>query len=567
MKFEYRYHGHSEVSQDAAGASTMRFAPDTLRPPTHFVADVRQPLAFREAMAALHQVVVADLRFKPKDRSVYFAWLQNQQAELLAQFMARAEQLKAQIAPVQEELQALRKRKSAVMGPFFSARQQYFSWLYQANKEAWFVLDPVITVHPDRVLFEAFSQDESSYGLLSCEHGVFNAASDIAFGTTNVDYSDSLHAALQQVRDYRPLRLNIDPSGFGVSTGQLDGDWHEPKIDVPESWVRGFLQVSSAMTLPAVRLHLHPMDIHNIVLRLVRRRERVGPRSLRFILKPGEGVQIAFDPWGDVLQCPRSRHDALEAREIRIWGRRRLQQLERLIPLASGFTVHLLGSGMPSFWQAHLPGMQFTLGLSGWSANDWSRQGNFSLLQPRQTLDAQTHTRVFAALAERWVASTAVLCQATGLDSSTVTAALGLYVQAGRVLFDLGEAQSPLWRLRELTREPLPLDQLRYASVQEGQAVELVQARALSKVNTTQDGQYRVLTAVCKASISGSKTLALRLVLDNDQRIVDGRCECDYFFRNKLMRGPCEHLLGLRMAADLQATPIVAQQTEDGAHV
>lgn len=566
MKFEYRYQGRSAVSQDAAGVSTMRLAPDTLRAPTHFVADVRQPLAFREAMAALHQVVVADLRFKPKDSSVYFAWLQNQQAELLAQYMARAEQLKAQIQPVQEELESIRKRKSAVLGPFFSARQQYFNWLYQANKEAWFVLDPVITVHPDRVLFEAFSQDESSYGLLSCEHGIFDAASDMAFGTTNVDYSDSLHAALQQVRDYRPLRLNIDPSGFGVSTGHQEGDWHEPKIDVPESWVRGFLQVSSAMTLPAVRVQLHPMDVHNILLRLARRRERVGPRSLRFILNPGQGVQIAFDPWGDVLQCPRSRHDAVEAREIRVWGRRRLQQLERLIPLVSGFTVHLLGSGMPSFWQAHLPGMQFTLGLSGWSANDWSRQGNFSLLQPRQTLAAETHTRVFAALGERWVASTDALCQATGLDRSTVTAALGLYVQAGRVLFDLGDTQPPLWRLRELTREPLPLDQLRYASPQEEQAVEMVQARALSKLNTTQDGAYRVLTGICQPPRTNRK-LSLRLVLDGDQRIVDGRCECDFFFCNKLMRGPCEHLLGLRMAADLQAMPIVADRIEDGAHV
>src|SRR5262245_26010286 len=28
------------------------------------------------------------------------------------------------------------------------------------------ILDPVITVHPDRIVFEAFSQDQSAYGAL-----------------------------------------------------------------------------------------------------------------------------------------------------------------------------------------------------------------------------------------------------------------------------------------------------------------------------------------------------------------------------------------------------------------
>ena len=65
--------------------------------------------------------------------------------------------------------------------------------------------------------------------------------------------------------------------------------------------------------------------------------------------------------------------EAKEAQEIRVWGRRRLHVLERLIPIAKKFTVYLLGNGMPSFYVADLGPMSFTLGLSGWTANDWSR--------------------------------------------------------------------------------------------------------------------------------------------------------------------------------------------------
>lgn len=38
------------------------------------------------------------------------------------------------------------------------------------------------------------------------------------------------------------------------------------------------------------------------------------------------------------------------------------------------------------------------------------------------------------------------------------------------------------------------------------------------------------------------------LVTDRDERIVEATCSCSFFVRNKLMKGPCEHLLALRRA-------------------
>lgn len=541
MRFQYRYYGETQVASSAS-MTEMRFAPDTLRAPTHFVAELNKRIPFREAISALHDVVVADARYQPKDKSAYKTWLEQNEETMLAEFTATAQDLRAQVEPLAKELKALRSEKNALLRPFYGARQKYSDHIYQTNREWWYLIDPVITVHPDRVFFECFSQDESSYACLSCSHEVFDRVGDFACGTTNIDYSESLYGEFQKIRDYKTTRLEIDPGGFQVQTAD-DPNFIEEKIDVPDTWVRGFLQVSSAMTMPSRRLDLHPMDIHNFCQQLRRKKERVGPRSIRFLLTPGEPIHAVFEPWNDTIVCRRSLYAGSVAEEIRVWGRRRLLMLERLLPVAHSFTVYLMGTGMPSFWIANLPDMQLTLGLSGWIANDWSRAGQFDLLAPRAEVDADSKARVFAALGQRWFASTAQLSADTGLSTLTVDSALGLYTQAGRVVYDLTQK---VYRLRELSREPLPLASLRFASPREEQASLLLAAKAYTKERSEalHDGGLRLVGRVQ----DGNHQHDVMLQLDADGRIVDGACQCNHYSQNRLRLGPCAHMLVLRLA-------------------
>jgi hypothetical protein len=541
MRFDYRYYGSTTVD-NSPSSTDLRFAPDVLRPPTHFVADINKRLPFREAMSALHDVVVADQRYQPPDKTAYKQWLAENEERMLVDYMARAADLRARREPLVEELKDVRARKGAVLKPFYAAQRKYFDYLYQHNRELWFALDPVITVHPDRIFFECFSRDESSYAALSCSHEVFDRIGEFACGTTNIDYSEALYGEFQKIRDYKSTRLAIDPGGFQVRTAD-DPAFVEQKIDVPETWVRGFLQVSSAMNLPARTFELHPMDLHNFCLLLRRRKERTGPRSLRFVLRPGEPVRVLFEPWNVEIVCRRSIYSGNVAEEIRIWGRRRLMVLERLIPVAHSVTVHLMGSGMPSFWIANLPDMQFTLGLSGWTANDWSQAANFDLLAPRGDVDHDSKARVFAALARRWLATADQLAADTGLARFVVERALALYTQAGRVIYDLAQR---VYRLRELTREPLPLDELRFASTLESEAWTLfaLHAITLQRCEAQADGGVR-LTGVAR---SGERKYDVALRLDADLRIADGNCQCKHFGQHRLRQGPCAHMLALRLA-------------------
>ncbi|MFC1849035.1 SWIM zinc finger family protein [candidate division CSSED10-310 bacterium] len=541
MLFNYRYHGQSVV--EASPESTaMTFAPDTLRQPTYFSGQIARSIPFREAISALHDVVVSDLRYQAPDKSAYKEWAAQQELVELTELVQGKDKLQKQFDALHKEITALRSSRAAMMAPFFKARQKYFDYLYKRDYNAWFVLDPVITIHPDEIFFECFSKDESTYGRLSCGYEIFRKVHEFECGTTNVDYSTELYNEFQKIRTYKETDLHVDPTGFEVKTEAEDA-YKEVKIDLPESWVRGFLQVSSAMTMPARKVELHPMDIHNFCFILRRYKERVGPRSMRYCLSPDKPVRVIFEPWNIDVTCPRSIYQGKDEEEIRVWGRRRLLVLERLIPVAQRFTVFLLGSGMPSFYVADCGNMTFTLGLSGWTANDWSKMGNFDLMMPRGEVDDFSKQQIFQAFKKQWSEKADSLAQRLQVDRSLVLSTLTSYTQAGRVMYDLAKE---VFRVRELSREPLPMAALRFSSPREEEAHKLLENKCVSLGRSFSDPERNIhLEGTVKDK---SKEYKPELWIDSDDALRKGKCSCNFYTQNKLHKGPCTHMLAVRIA-------------------
>lgn len=539
MIFQYQYRGFSRVGSTPQ-ATAMTFVPDGGRPPLAFHGLLREKLPFREAICAMHRVVTGDLRWKPKERTDYREWAAAQEEVWLAEFMQRAGEIKGQVSALRDELGELRSRKWEVMKPFRDAQQRYFNHIYNWDRTMWIVLDPVITVHPDQVFFECFSQDESSYARLSCTHEVFEKIGDVTCGTTNIDYSAPLYDEFRKIRDYKETALAIDPGGFEVRSGP-DPAYREEKIDVPDSWVRGFLQVSSAMTLDGVEVDLDPMDFHAILFHLKRKKEKQGPRSLRFRLVPGQPPVITVDPWGTEIVCRRSFHHATESTEIRLWGRRRLLVLEAMIPLARRVKVRLLGYGMPSFWQVDMGALDFTLGLSGWTANDWSRSGQFDLMAPRTAVSTEATEMVLGALNRQWFANASSLAASLSMPQADVLGALVAGTQAGLVVKD---PSGDLWRARALSRDPLPLDKLRFSNEREAKARELFQRGSVKVEVEERIGERRIAGIVD----DGKTRYPVEAVIDADERLTKAKCTCNFYQQNRLRLGPCEHILAARMA-------------------
>ena len=362
-------------------------------------------------------------------------------------------------------------------------------------------------------------------------------------GTTNIDYSDALYKEFQKIRNYKETEFVVDPSGFEVNT-QMEDSFKELKIDLPDSWVRGFLQLSSAMTLESIEFDLHPMDIYNFCFILRRYKEKQSPRFIKFVLEPGKPVKCIFEPWKIELVCDRSIYKGETSKEVKIWGRRRLLILERLIPVAKSFKVRLLGTGLPSFFMADLGDMNFTLGLSGWTKNDWSKAGNFDLMAPRANVDATTKKLVFDTLKKDWKMTAEDLAKKMDLDKAVVTGALSAYTQAGRVMYDMNKG---VYRVRELAKDPLPMDKLRFSNDREREANKFITGKGVEvAAESKPEGALQLKGGVRKSKNSG-KVYNTELLIDSDQKLVEASCNCHFFQKNKLYKGPCEHIIATRL--------------------
>ncbi|MGB1017974.1 MAG: SWIM zinc finger family protein [Chitinophagales bacterium] len=540
MKFNYKYGGSSKV-QNNSNTTSVSFAPDVLREPTFFVGTLDKKIPFREAISALHYVVLADFNFQPKDNTAYLAWLKSQEELWIAEAASELSNLQSEIKNVQSELQGLRSIREKITRPYYKAQSNYFKYLYKRDMAAWYVLDPVITVHPDQVFFECFSKDESVYGKLSCGYGVFKNINEFECGTTNIDYSENLYQEFQKIRTYKETDFKIDPAGFDVQTTGEE-NYTEVKIDLPDSWVRGFLQVSSAMTSNKVSFELEAIDIANFISVLKRNKERKGPRSIKYILKPGKPIVAVFEPWNIEIECTQSIFKGEKEAEIRVWGRRRILLLERLLPITNKFTVHLLGSGMPSFYTAHLSNeMYFTLGLSGWTANDWTQASQLDLLAPRGQVAATTMQTIYLELRKNWFNNENNIAKQLNLDVQTVKQSLATFTQAGKVIYDL---KNKVYRVRELKKDGIDIESLRFSSETDKEAYALAENGAVTDLKIKKQEDKIILEAYIEKERFSS------VIIDNDLKIIDGKCTCNYYYTNKMTKGPCAHILALRIAFD-----------------
>jgi hypothetical protein len=186
--------------------------------------------------------------------------------------------------------------------------------------------------------------------------------------------------------------------------------------------------------------------------------------------------------------------------------------------------------------------LSFTLGLSGWTANDWAKAGNFDLMAPRATVDDWTKQKVFAGLQENWLESPDDLAKRLKLDRSIVLGALSAYTQAGRAIYDLNKQ---VYRVRELTQEPLPIERLRFANDREAAASEFITKKVVKVDSSSIDtsGTLYLAGSIKYRSLTYQPTAEI----DRDERLVAANCTCNWHQQNKLFKGPCEHILALRM--------------------
>lgn len=548
------------------GGLRLDVAAELSRPGVSLDAMVKDSLAYARVMLALYAVVSGDFRTKQKDHTAYQAWVQERYLEELSTEMGerlrrmpalsdRRDALKARIAEITKETRPLEKSLRSV--EFYEARSLYYQWLWKHDKTAWMILDPVVSIHPDCVVFEVFSIDESSYGRVTVPMDKLDTFGPTTYGTTNVDYSRALADEIRRVRSYRPAFLQVGAGGVTVATGA--GERLEKKIDLPPTWVRGFLQVQSAATFPGIDVTLSAETLAEVLSALRRRREDKGPRSLRFQLAPGKKPTIIIEPWNITITEPTQVYGGSHEGDVRIWGRRRLLCLESLLPHAEKVEVRLLGTGMPSYWTVFQKSHRFDLGLSGWTQNDWSRAARFDLLAATASVSEGDIAQAAQTLEKKLRLSPAELAGLTDLSQDAAASVLQHLCREGRAMFDLAAG---VYRWRQLL--PFPVELSDDGDQRQNLAKRLVATGgvAFRKPGDEEESAFGLPgaseeTTRIRAQVRGGgskreKKFDVVLDLDSDGRVRFAQCTCAWHRREKLRKGPCAHILATAALASQQ---------------
>lgn len=421
------------------------------------------------------------------------------------------------------------------------------------------LLDPIITVHPDRIFFEAFSQDQSVYAALIVDPAVFETEGEVITGTTNIDFTAWLWGALGEMRTGRRTTFKVGPEGLEVKTSAAGGRF-ERKVDVPETWVRGFLQVQAAMGLPGTRIDVTPIDLLAALRFLRYTKAKVSPRAMRYEFDPGQDARLVLEPWEHVVPLSGAAHNYTERKVTRVWGRRRLKLIEGLLPFAESVQVYLKGRALPSFYAVQLAGMTFVLGLSGFSEASFTGTGGFDLLGEAAADDDALLASALDLLRREYHRSVAEVAQSLGIELHRAARLLVRLCRQGRCMFDV---ESRRYRHRELFEQPA--EELKYfpPDLRRELAAKLLAAGSVrvescctqettkTRRLKTPDGPVERQITYRDWHINGSvgDVSEVQAVVNDSGSIIFGRCSCPFFDANLMQQGPCEHILALFQAS------------------
>ncbi|MCP3102447.1 SWIM zinc finger family protein [Myxococcus sp. K15C18031901] len=527
---ELRYATASDV-ESTPDASRVLLALEGSRGTVGVRGRVKAPALFRDVLAATFGVLSSDLRYRGKDRTAYLAYLMKQGKRATAQIW------EAQKAFLDNALDGEEKKDA--------------------------VLDPVLTVDPDSVSLEVFSRDESAYARLSLDNALFEGR-EAAHGSTFLDVPADLPARVDRLRAYLPVSLEAH---VALPAKPSQPAREARNVEVPHAWLRGFLQVQSAATLPASTCVLAPIDLYNVLFALRTRKSKKAPRALRFELIPGAAPRLVLEPWELVLECHGGTYTGTTPAVVRTFGRQRLMALARLLPHAKSVRLQLMGPGLPVFWVIDMGMATLTMGLTGWTESGWSSAAAFDVLMPRAVPDGLAQKLRDRLRADGPLPFETLVAGAGGATKESVRAALQLECLRGRVLFDVARGQ---YRPRDLMPTPVDESVIRFGSEREARAHRLLGDGGpgagevkLTKVHEVVGEGTRIHGEVVDRE--AVRSFFPSFTSDLEGRVKDATCGCPHFRRSGMREGPCEHQLALRLAwSRRRAEEEALRQTPEG---
>jgi len=368
------------------------------------------------------------------------------------------------------------------------------------------VLDPVVTSGGGMLRFEGFSSCCGVYARVDLPPAAFDV--DLrGKGTTNVDFNDPMRVALRRLTDRDDAGFQVGGEGVTLSKGQAK--IIERKVKLPVRWIKGFCEVQAYQPRLIPQFELSPSAARELFRSLPKGNSRRGS----FVTKTGRAYRVT----------PRHKPGS-----VRIEGADRVRVLEPLLPTAKSVRIWYDDEAQVSGWEIDSEvGRLFTL-VSPELNRGFSGEGQ--MLERLAVGDWQTALpRVSESLHWQSQIDPSEVGRAGGVGQRQVEAALAVLGARGLAGFDVTTGR--------YFHRVLPFDLEKVEQLQP----RLKNARGLvDQVEiVTQDGPE------VDARVPGSDfTHYVRL------RLSGNKCTCRWFVRYQGQRGPCKHIIAVRMAVE-----------------
>lgn len=394
------------------------------------------------------------------------------------------------------------------------SRTRYFSWqAYAAARAAPSILnvaDPVVTSGGERLRFEAFSVCGSVYARLD----MLPESVDgdwVGRGTTNVDFNEPMRNMLGAVGELEDVKLNVGADQLEIE--RCGEKVIEKKVSLPDQWLKGFVEVQSYQQRMKPFLEITGAQAHAFLKSLP---EHAASRKgdIGYLAPMGKGIHI-------------SRVQTHNGVPIGAAGR--LKAAERLADSAHRVRI-FSESGGACAWQFDFPNQRFTLIITADASRGFSGEGQI-LTRLAEMKSTELVPKIRAALQWQARVDATEIARQISSDIVTVENILSLLGTRGLVGFDLEDGA---YFQREL---PFCAEH-----------VEQTQPRLKSAKRLAKSGGVRIMRRE-------GKLVEAYAPGENGEHFVyfngaKEKCTCPWFVRYGGERGPCRHVLAVRMKLD-----------------
>ena len=368
--------------------------------------------------------------------------------------------------------------------------------------------DPVVTCADETIRFEVFSSCCSSYARVDLDSAAFDGEF-FSRGTTNVDFSSKMRAALSKIRDNDEVGLSIGADSVEIEANS--GSALEKKVKLPLRWLKGFAEVQAYQSRMKPIMKIATTD----AIRFLRSIPRKSGSSPVWVTPLGSrGLRIAHQK---------------TTNGIKISGLERLRVLEDIAPYAKGLTIFAEQDGThASAWVFEFEGARFTLVISPEVWRGFSGEGQ--VLQSLAEANCE-ESLSFVRAHLKWQSAIELkpVSKLLSIEESKVIQALSILGTRGLVGYDV---QKGAYFHREL---PFDMSKVEAMHPRLQAAKRLLSKGAVSIVSRDSNQ--------VEASVASSD-VAHRVILRDD----DFRCTCPWFSKNQGESGPCKHVLAVQIS-------------------